>query len=344
MSPDDIAKLSFLLYPDITKTALDQPSVESLASKIQDLHRGLLPEDEFAAKVTWLGNCAGINRIDQTPMEVVEVGGKMRAPDFIAFPLVNGQPLPVLIEVKSKHDEKLDWSETYLFSLRRFAERVNLPLLVAWRCGAIWTLFDHREIKKNVTGYRITLIDAMRQDLSTALFRDLRIVMNPELEFVLEMDLLDEAEGGADVLLPAGEYRFQIKGFGFYSAGVKIADYTSEHFGLFMATPDESELRRTGKQTFRQIYRPQLDHGFYISNVLVAQLSFMAGMDEDIDWHRIVTRPFPSSGQQLRESLQSAIDAGFVRYVMDVIPNDWPDFLLEGKRPTRPERSLHSDR
>jgi hypothetical protein len=61
----------------------------------------------------------------------------------------------------------------------------------------------------------------------------------------------------------------------------------------------------------------------------------MAGMDAEIDWHQTVMKPFPSSGAELRKSLQSAIDIGFVRYVMDIIPNDWPDFVPEASRTGR---------
>jgi Holliday junction resolvase len=327
MNPEDIAKLAFLLYPHITKTALDETSVESLAARVRGLHEGLSPEDEFAAKVCWLENCAGINRIDQTPMTITEVAGKMRAPDFIAFPVVNGAPLPVLIEVKSHREMNLDFSEAYLFSLSRFAERLKLPLLVAWRCGGLWSLFDHREIRKNVTGYRISLEHALRQDLSSVLFRDLRIMMNPDLELILEMDLLDEVDGDAGTLLTEGLFTFQICGAGFYNHGVHISRYEPEHFALFLATPDQTELRRTGKQKFQQIYRPEPEHGFPLSNVLAARMSMLAGAEKEIDWHQAVTKPFSSSGTQFRESLQTAIDLGFVMYVMDIVPNNWPDFL-----------------
>jgi Holliday junction resolvase len=332
MTPEEISKLAFLVYPHITKSALDDASIESLASRIQQIHQGLSPEDEFAAKVCWLGNCAGIHRIDQTPMRVVEAGGRMRAPDFIAFPVVGGVPLPVLIEVKSHHEDRLDFSEAYLSSLRRFADLMKLPLLIAWRCGALWTLFDHREIARNVTAYRMTLMDAMRQDLSCVLFRDLRIQMNPALEFTLGMELLDEVGGDAGKIIPAGNYTFKIRSGGFYNDGVEITGYDSAHFWLFLATPDDSELRRTGKQMFQLIFRPAAGHAFYLSNVLVAQLSMNAGTDAEIDWHQTITKPFPSSGAELRKSLQSAIDIGFVRYVMDIIPNDWPDFFPEGSR------------
>ena len=90
-----------------------------------------MPEDEFAATVCWLGNCAGIHRIDQAPMPLPNLTDRMRAPDFIAFPIVGDKPVPVLIEVKASNHKYLDWTERYRLSLMRFAQYLNLPLLVA---------------------------------------------------------------------------------------------------------------------------------------------------------------------------------------------------------------------
>jgi hypothetical protein len=151
--------------------------------------------------------------------------------------------------------------------------------------------------------------------------------MNPDLEFILDMDLLDEVDGGAGTLLPDGEHTFKIRGAGFYNRGVRISQYEAEHFALFLATSDETALRRVGNQRFQQISRPEPDHSFPLSNVLVAHISMLIGADEEINWHQAVTKPFPSSGARLRKSLQTAIDLGFVRYAMDIIPNNWPDFL-----------------
>ena len=113
MIPDEIKKFLFLTCPHIL-TAGGELTGESLAAKVREMHKGLSAEDEFAAKVCWLGNCSAIHRLDQTPMPTTEVGGKMRAPDFLVFPIVNDQPLPVLVEVKSHHAETLDFSESYL--------------------------------------------------------------------------------------------------------------------------------------------------------------------------------------------------------------------------------------
>ena len=272
LNAGDISKLAFLLYPHVTKAEPDAMTIESLAERIRGLQAGLLPEDEFAAMVCWLGNCCGINRLGQAPMPIPAFADEMRAPDFIAFPVVDGRPFPVLIEVKSSHRRVIKWSESYRSSLVRFAELLQLPLLVAWKCGDLWFLVDHRHFVKNVTGYRLTLEQAFREDLSCVLFRNLRIQMNPELEMILDMEVIDETPGDADALLPAGMLSLRIKHAGFHCRGVEINDRNAFGFSLFLATPDETEFRRTGKQTCQNIFRPIDQTGFSLSNVLVAQL------------------------------------------------------------------------
>jgi Holliday junction resolvase len=201
------------------------------------IQQGMSIEDEFAAKVAWLGNAAGINRIDQTPLPVVDIDGRMRAPDFIAFPLVNGQPYLVLIEVKYEHTDHLTWADSYLSSLRRFADRLHLPLLIAWKCGGLWTLVDHRHFQRSVTGYKLTLSTALVEDLSCALFRDLRVMMNPEIELAINLELVDEIEVREDELLPEGQYTFQMRGGGFFLNGKQISNYDPYHFAPFFGHP-----------------------------------------------------------------------------------------------------------
>lgn len=326
MTPEEQSQLAFLLYPHLAQPNPAKHSVQLLAERIKGIQRGLQPEDEFSATVCWLGNCAAIHRIEQRPMPVMEMPEKMRAPDFIAFPMFEGKLYPVLIEVKSHHGTELDWSEKYLLTLKRFAEHLKLPLLIAWKCGALWTLVDINHFEKNVTGYRLSLGRALCEDLLCVLFRNLRIQMNPELEMRLDFRILDEVKTRPDGLMPEGTYRMQVSGAGFYCQGQDIKGYSSEHFWLFMTTPDEVDFERLTERECRQIIRPRENHGFTLSNVLIAQLSF-GNSENDLDWHTILTKPFPSSGRQFHESLQAAIDNDFVRYVMDIIPNSWPKFL-----------------
>jgi hypothetical protein len=319
----DVLNLAHRLYPHIA-TAEADITTEALAERVESLTRGLLPEDEFAATAMWLGNCAAIHRIDQSRMPLQVAPDEMRAPDFLAFPIVNDRPMPILIEVKSAKDVVLDWSEKYLASLRRFADLLGLPLLVAWKWGDNWTLVDHRHFEKNLTAYRLTLVKAFKQDVMCVLFRDLRVMMNPEIELTFDFEMLDEVAGHAGDLIPTGQFKAKIAGVGFYRNGKKMTGKLD--FALFLATPSESEFRRTSKQTCQQIYRPVRDTGFTLSRVLVAQLS--AAAEGDLNWHQILARgKFPSNGSDVRNSLQAGLDQGFVQYVMDVVPNTWPDFL-----------------
>lgn len=334
MDSQELCKLAYRLYPHVA-TAEDGLNAEALATRIESLQKGLLPEDEFSATVMWLGNCAAIHRIDQTPMPLQVERDEMRAPDLLAFPIVNGRPMPVLIEVKSVNEKVLDWSEKYLTSIRTFAGLLNLPLLVAWKCSNMWMLVDCRHFEKNVTAYRLSFEKALKQDIMCALFRDLRIVMNSEVELIFDMEMLDEVPGDAGDLIPEGQLSLKIVGAGFYRNGERIIDKFD--FALFLAALDDKEFRRTGKRTCQQIFRPLPDTTFTLSKVLVAQLS-LVGTDDKLNWHQVLAKgQFPSKGREVQASLRAGLDHGFVRYVMDIVPNTWPDFLPPRTKAQVPE-------
>jgi hypothetical protein len=329
LTSDEISRLAFLLYPHIVRSKPDATSIESLADRIKGLQDGLQPEDEFAATVCWLGNCAAIHGIDQTPMPLPALTEKLQPPDFIAFPVVCGRPFPVLVEVKSHHGDRLDWSEKYLNSLRRFAECLNVPLLVAWKRGSFFLLVDHRHFEKNLTGYRLDFGKAITEDLYCVLFHNLHINMNPRLEFIIDMKIHDDISGDKDALLPEGSFDTTIVHAGFYNRGKEITEHDGKLSWLVFTAPDEAEVRRTGKQTVQQIFRPLPEHGFTLANVLTTQLAINSN-GESIDWHRVLREgEFASSGREFRGLLRGAIDKGFVQYVFTQIPKTWPSFLPE---------------
>jgi Holliday junction resolvase len=328
MRPEDIARLAFLLYPDLVKT--DELNPESLAEKIQALRKGLQPEDEFAATVIWLGQCPAINRLEHCSLQIARGVERLRAPDFLAIASSKFGSVPLLIEVKSHHGRRLRWSAKYLQSLRAYAEAMHLPLLVAWRFGDIWTLVDHRHFKKNVTGYELSLETAFKEDLFCLLFGNLRIQMNSEIEFRLALRILDDLHGDEDTPIPPGSMHIEIKAAGFYHQGAEVTGYLPEHFSLFLTSPDSAEFVRTGKQTAQQTFRPLEEHIFSLSNVLSTQLSFSNG-GRQVDWHKLFARgSLPTSGQKLRDSLGAGLDLGFINCVMNIIPQTWPSFLSSG--------------
>ena len=328
LTPDEISRLAFLLYPNIVRTKPDTTSTESLAARVKSLESGLLPEDEFIATACWLGNCASVHRIDQTPYPLPATTDEMQAPDLLAFPIVDNKPFPVLIEVKSRHDKRLKWSEKYLNSLRLFAECLGIPLLIAWKCGSLWSVVDHRHFEKNVTAYQLTLGKALREDLYCVLFRNFRIQMNPEMEFILGMEILDDVPGDAEALLPEASYHTKIISAGFYLDEEEVKGYPPAHLALFMSAPDDSEVRRTGKQSFQQVIRPLEDSSFTLSNVFFTELSLSTAA-EAIDWHSVLAaESFKSSGPEFVNSLNAGIKNGFIRYVMDIIRERYVNPIL----------------
>ena len=201
----------------------------------------------------------------------------------------------------SKH-KYLDWTESYRLSLMRFAQYLNLPLLVAWKCGDLWTLVDHQHFERNVSAYRLTVEKALREDLLCVLFRNLRIQVNPELELILDMKILEDVIGGSGTLLPAGSYPMQVIRSGLYCRGVKMMGYHKRHFMLLLTAPDDEEIRRTGTQACQIIFRPLPNRSFTLSNVLVTQLSLR--VSDSLDWHQILIQgSFPSFGRDFQDSL-----------------------------------------
>jgi hypothetical protein len=79
-------------------------SAESLSERIRGIQKGFSKEVEFAATVSWLGNCQAIFKVETNPATIRADSG-LKAPDFIAFPVVNGAAIPVLIEVTRKRPE-----------------------------------------------------------------------------------------------------------------------------------------------------------------------------------------------------------------------------------------------
>ncbi len=51
-------------------------------------------------------------------------------------------------EVKSKKGNVLSFKPDYLERLKRYADLVSMPLLIAWKFHNFWLLFEARHMKK----------------------------------------------------------------------------------------------------------------------------------------------------------------------------------------------------
>jgi hypothetical protein len=125
----NLAYRLLLRHQEISKEQeLTPETIEKIAERIQRIQAGLAPEMEFMAAINWLGRVVSVQRLDQTPLPRYVESGDIEVPDLIAIVQIDGKTFPVLIEVKTKSDKKLVWTESYLQGLKRYAKILQMPL------------------------------------------------------------------------------------------------------------------------------------------------------------------------------------------------------------------------
>src|SRR5690606_23346227 len=109
-----------------------------------------------------------------------------QVPDMFAV-FANGEKLvPVRIEIKTttkQHPTPLPWKPNYLAKLKRYANLLNLPLLVAWKFRLkntglyFWSLFDVNIFTESDNKFQVTFETASSENLLGQLAGDFLIVI-----------------------------------------------------------------------------------------------------------------------------------------------------------------------
>src|SRR5687768_16187509 len=79
---------------------LDKIAAADVALRLEQLRRGLEPEDEFSLILTWLGRCHLVHKLGQEQLPVNSTEA-FRVPDLLALFEHERRLVPVLIEVKA---------------------------------------------------------------------------------------------------------------------------------------------------------------------------------------------------------------------------------------------------
>jgi Holliday junction resolvase len=184
------------------------------------IEAGLSPELEFIAAVNWLGRTLTVNRIDQTPLHRYHDGGpESRVPDILSIASIDGNSVPLLIEVKKSAKDPMKWSDKYLSGLRVYADTLKLPLLIAWKYHHMWTLTDTHHFEKKVQAHHLSFEKAACENLMSQVFGDLMIVLTQRVALFIDGEVTSEAPlPPLPKLLPAGDHTLTIRDAGFLLA------------------------------------------------------------------------------------------------------------------------------
>jgi hypothetical protein len=304
----------------------DADDPDAVAKRLEQLRRGLAPEDEFSLLVTWLGRCRLIHKLgqEQLPVHSVET---YRVPDFLAVFEHDGSLIPVLVEVKSTHVPDNESMVTATVSLkagyRRYAELLDLPMLVAWRCENMWTLFDMRHATLAETNYRIAFRDAMRQNLLGILTGDFAYQVAAGTAAVLRITKLSETNpetGGFDGRIDDAHYVSR--------TGERLPDIP-HLLWLFTAWENEQRQEVDEEGVTLKFVVPEGDGIEFASHTFGVLVRSFAGHDTEVNWRRLTheREHFVHGAGRFRELIERCLQHQVVTHVLDVRPADPPDFL-----------------
>lgn len=294
----------------------------AFVERLKGIHRGFNAEHEFAAIASWLGRC----KLVAHPDEVYVTDGDFRVPDFIVVSQVEGHEIPFLVEVKTTDADELIWSKKYLSSLRRFASLLGMPLLVAWKRYGLWTLCDSAEFAIAQTAFHLTFDSALKNNLMTALFGNVFVIVKEGFRFELTYELLDAVDVTQD-LLPEGQYHARVVDAALYTYKGRVpSELTSDLFPIFLTKESEPRTERDGR-FLHHIFPVDPEGMFNLSDLLFTNLTWYRDDRIQVDWITEIRKGLPNKATDLHEILRRALDVGAVQYVFQQQPATIPEFL-----------------
>jgi Holliday junction resolvase len=319
-TPDDVERL---IQDVLTELGWDSDAGR-VARRVARLDQGLPAEDEFIAACAWLGQTELIHKLDQHQSPPASRAA-LQVPDLLArFKAAR----PVLIEVKSKRDNKLSLRPDYLGRLTAYAEMVGMPLLIAWKYYGAWTLFEARHLKKARTNYNISFSEAMRQNLLGVLAGDLSYKMAPGAGIVFELlkeNVLGSEDRGDEVI---EHWQMRVSAVHFTSKGGRIREDLSDDVKSLFATWDLEE-RQSFSPTHVTVAFQAGDEGMTFAHMALVQLlAWNQPSGQRINWRHAMRRDqVVSSITNFAAALDHALKQEVVTLILHQQPVEMPDFL-----------------
>ena len=307
-----------------------------LVNRLKLLEIGLPVEDEFIALVSWLGKCKLIHKLDQEQYPLT-CRDSYQVPDMLAVFENEKNLIPVLIEVKAttrNHQKPLSWKPDYLEKIKRYAQLLNLPLLIAWKFRmkdmnlSFWLLFDVEIFEKSGEKFQVTFESASSENLLGQLAGDFLIVIKPGTSLNLELspigDDWKEENSTSDLF---GKLRV----FGANKNGEEIPEIKDDGvsrglFSMLQCIPlSGSHSSYKTDSTIVQNWKLEHNEPLFLHQIMPILLAQGVSTDGEPIWSRILRENrFPVLSGEI---LKAAEYSGIAEMLFGQLPKTTPSFL-----------------
>ena len=305
-------------------------NAEALSKRVKRLALGLPAEDELSVILSWLGETRLVHKLDQhqTPPDSKS---HYRVPDLLVVFEHEGRRVATLVEVKSTTKKVVRWSADYVESLRRCAEELGLPLLVAvrWRILGWWTLFELRHFKRARTGYRITFEEALIETLLGSLAGDfsagLRAGVGLHFKMRKEEKLAEAVEGN----VRHETWQLRIDDAYFADAdGRRQQRRGPGIWPFFLAAQSDADSKSDETHICQSFVVPPEQPMVWAHQALIVLLGFQTAEERSLRWRQILQQhALPIDITTLRESAVAGLSERIVQRVVDMRPHTMPEFM-----------------
>lgn len=306
-----------------------QADASKIAKRVARLDIGVPREDEFSVICGWLGCCDLIHKLDQTQTPL-HSGDTYQVPDLLAVFTKDGAKIPVLIEVKSKKDQTLSFKPDYLNKLKRYAEAVNLPLLIAWKFGPVWALFEARHLKKARVNYNIRFGDAPKENLLGSLAGDFAYSLHEGAGFHLKIAKQELLETEKTESGRVEHWKMMIEDVYFTDgSGNRIHKLPGPLQQLFLTWDLDDDEFHSHTHVIKSFF-VRKESTLFAHMALVRLLDWQTPTGTDIHWRPLLRADSVVKAiDNLRETVSEAMKQGFVRIALNQLPQTRPSYETE---------------
>lgn len=300
---------------------------EKVLSRLEHLQRATAPEHEISLILSWLGKCRLVHRLGQEQLPLSSTDS-YRVPDLLAIFEYAGRLVPTLIEVKRTGTPSGEVRLTGTLDIKphlvRYAELLNLPLLVAWRNGAMWTLFEAKRAKLAVKNYRIDFKTAMNENLMGVLAGDFAYRLIPGNSIRMTITKL----GSPDPI--TGAIEGEIRKVCFTNPAGNELPSLPHLSSLFLIWEDEVVIKDKGDEVVQSFVireSQEMDLASLTFAKMVHALADLAG--DEVDWRRIVhdAGHLAHDVDHLRHLIHEGVHLGLTEPLFTQPPATIPTFL-----------------